>query len=133
MPQAYSTTSRPRMTSPLASETTLPCSSATSTEISSRCRSMRSRSANMIRARRITDTSRHSCQALLAAATAASTSAGSASATWACCSPVAGFQTGPHLVDAPVVSEPAIQCWIVRIRNFSLSYRYIRWSRLAAS
>jgi hypothetical protein len=37
------------------------------------------------------------------------------------------------LVDAPVVSEPAIQCWIVRIRNFSLSYRYIRWSRLAAA
>jgi hypothetical protein len=46
---------------------------------------------------------------------------------------VAGFQTGPHLVDAPVVSDPAIQCWIVRIRNFSLSYRYIRWSRWAAS
>ena len=34
-----------------------------------------------LRARRITETSRHSCQALLAAATAASTSAGSASAT----------------------------------------------------
>src|SRR5207247_9070042 len=69
--------------------------------------------------RRITDTLRHSSKALPAAATAASTSAGSASATWACCSPVAGFQTWPHLVDAPVVSEPAIQCWIVRIRNFS--------------
>ena len=48
--------------------------------------------------------------ALLAAATAASTSAGSASATWACAAPVAGFQTVPNLVDAPVVSEPAIQC-----------------------
>src|SRR6516225_8854770 len=121
IPQAYSTTSRPRMTSPLASETTLPCSSATITASSSRCRSMRSRRANMTRARRITDTSRHSCHALAAAATAASTSAGSANATWACCSPVAGFQTGPHRLDAPVVSEPAIQCWIVRIRNFSLS------------
>ena len=114
MPQAYSTTSRPRMTSPLASETTLPCSSATSSDSSSRCRSMRSRSANMTRARRMSETSRHSCHALLAAATAASTSAGSASATWACSAPVAGFQTVPNRVDAPVVSEPAIQCWIVR-------------------
>ena len=81
MPVAYSTTSRPLITSPLASETTLPCSSATSTDSSSRCRSIRSRSANMTRARRITDTLRHSVKALAAAATAASTSAGSASAT----------------------------------------------------
>ena len=64
----------------------------------------------MTRARRISDTSRHSCHALAAAATAASTSAGSASATWACWAPVAGFQTGPYRVDAPVVSEPEIQC-----------------------
>ncbi len=68
----------------------------------------------MMRDRRMTDTSRHSSNALAAAATAASTSAGSASATWACWAPVAGFQTVPKRVDAPVVSEPAIQCWIVR-------------------
>ena len=41
MPQANSTTSRPRLTSPLASETTLPCSSETIPASSSRCRSMR--------------------------------------------------------------------------------------------
>ncbi len=64
----------------------------------------------MTRALRISDTSRHSSNALAAAATAASTSAGSASATWACSVPVAGFQTVPNLVEAPVVSEPAIQC-----------------------
>jgi hypothetical protein len=87
----------------------------------------------MTRARRMSDTSRHSSNAFFAAATAASTSAVSASATWACSAPVAGFHTGPNLVDTPVVSEPAIQCWIVRIRNFSPFYRYIRWSRLAAS
>ena len=80
----------------------------------------------MTRARRISETSRHSSNALLAAATAVSTSATSASATWACWAPVAGFQTGPYRVDAAVVSEPAIQCWIVRIRNFSSFYRYSR-------
>ena len=55
----------------------------------------------MTRARRMSETSRHSCHALLAAATAASTSATSASATWACSVPVAGFQTVPNLVDCP--------------------------------
>ena len=64
----------------------------------------------MTRARRMSETSRHSCHALVAAATAASTSASSASATWACAAPVAGFQTVPNLVEAPVVSVPAIQC-----------------------
>jgi hypothetical protein len=77
----------------------------------------------MTRARRMSDTSRHSSNAFFAAATAASTSAGSASATWACSAPVAGFQTGPNLVEAPVVSEPAIQCWIVRIGKFQPFYR----------
>jgi hypothetical protein len=43
----------------------------------------------------MSETSRHWSKAFLAAATAASTSDGSASATWACCAPAAGFQTAP--------------------------------------
>ena len=66
----------------------------------------------MTRARLTTETSRQSSKALPAAATAASTSAVSASRTSACCSPVAGFQTGAVRVEAPVVSEPPIQCSI---------------------
>jgi hypothetical protein len=63
----------------------------------------------------VTEVSRHPSNALLAACTAASTSAGVASATWACWVPVAGFQTGPKREAAPVVSDPANQCGMVRI------------------
>ena len=58
MPQATSTTSRPRCTSPTASGTTLPCSDAMMRASSSRWRSIRSRKANMTRARLTTEVSR---------------------------------------------------------------------------
>ena len=54
MPHANSTTSMPRMTSPLASSTILPCSAAMIRASSSVCCSTSSRNANMIRARRTT-------------------------------------------------------------------------------
>ena len=101
IPQAYSATSMPRMTSPLASSTTLPCSEATIRASSSACCSTRLRNANMIRERRTTLTSFHDSNAVRAAATAASTSAGSASRTCACWPPVAGSQIGAVRVDVP--------------------------------
>ena len=60
IPQANSTTSSPRITSPRASGITLPCSAETMRARSSACRSIRSRKANMTRARRVSETS---CQA----------------------------------------------------------------------
>jgi hypothetical protein len=85
MPHANSATSIPRMISPLASSTTLPCSLATIRASSSRFWSIRLRNANMIRARRVIDVSLHAGNAACAALTAASTSAASASTTSACC------------------------------------------------
>ena len=82
IPQAYSATSMPRMTSPLASSTTLPCSEATIRASSSACCSTRLRNANITRERRTTrDLLPASRTPVRAAATAASTSAGSASST----------------------------------------------------
>ena len=110
MPQANSTTSRPRITSPLASEITLPCSAETTAARSSRCRSTRSRNANMIRARRVRETSCQASKAFFAVCTARSTSAGSASSTRAWTCPAAGLYTSAVRVDAPAVAAPPIQC-----------------------
>ena len=74
MPEATSTTSRPRWTSPAASGTTLPCSEAMIRASSSRCFSSRSRKANMTRARLTIEVSRQAGKAAWAARTAASTS-----------------------------------------------------------
>ena len=75
MPQANSTFSRPRATSPRASDSTLPCSAVTSDAISLRLASTSSRRRNITSARRDRPVARHSGRAALAAATAASTSA----------------------------------------------------------
>jgi hypothetical protein len=116
MPQANSTTSRPRCTSPFASDSTLPCSSVTSSASSSTWVFTSSRKAKRIFARRLRLAWLQPSNACSAAATAASTSAALARRTSACCSPVAGFQTGE--VRAPPAGEPAvvapsIQCAIV--------------------
>ena len=115
MPHANSATSMPRMISPLASSTTLPCSLAMIRASSSVCASSRLRNANMIFARRLIDVSLHAGNAAFAAPTAASTSAGSASTTsaWGC--PVAGSQTIEVRVELPVVSSPPIRCRIVLV------------------
>ena len=75
IPHAYSTTSMPRTTSPLASSKVLPCSAEMIRASSSVCCTTSSRKANITRARRTTETSLHSSNAALAACTAASTSA----------------------------------------------------------
>jgi len=81
MPQANSTTSWPRETSPRASERTLPCS-AVMIAASSCLRALSSsRKAKTTWVRAVTDFAPHSAAAFLAEATAASISAGPAKAT----------------------------------------------------
>ena len=62
IPQANSTTSRPRATSPRASSVTFPCSAVMSWARSSRWRSTSSRKANRTRARTVSEASRHSAR-----------------------------------------------------------------------
>lgn len=90
MPQANSTTSRPRDTSPAASETTLPCSEEMSRASSSRCRATSSRNANSTFVRCESEVSRQPGNASFAAATAASTSGRPARSTAPARRPVAG-------------------------------------------
>ena len=113
MPQANSTTSRPRCTSPRASESTLPCSSVISSASSLACALTSSRKAKRTLVRRLTRGLRPLREGAAAAATAASTSAGRPSTTSACCWPVAGLKPGRCGSTAPEVAVPAIQCSMV--------------------
>ena len=90
MPQANSTTSRPRLTSPRASERTLPCSAVMMAASSSTRAFMSSRKANSTRVRWLSEAWRQPSKAAPATVTASSTSAAEARATWRVCSPVAG-------------------------------------------
>jgi hypothetical protein len=105
MPQANSTTSRPRWTSPRASETT---SASVST-----CVFTSSRTANSTVVRRDGELCDHSAYAAVAARTASSTSDAAASVTRACSALVAGFQTGLVRVEVPGVVSPPIRCSMV--------------------
>ena len=95
MPQANSTTSWPRATSPAASESTLPCSAVMIAASSSARAFSSSRNANRTCVRRASDVSRQAGKAALAAATARSTSSDDAKATVDETSPVAGLVTSP--------------------------------------
>ncbi len=92
-PQANSTTSRPRVTSPSASENTLPCSALMIVASSSACFSKRSLNLYMIRALRRGVKAAHLGKASRAMSMAFSTSALEASGTLPETSPVAGFTT----------------------------------------
>src|SRR4051794_19580708 len=127
MPQANSTFSRPRATSPRASPSTLPCSDVRWVAISLRLASTSSRKWNITSERRDSDVARHAGKAVAAAATAASTSSTDANSTSACWSPVAGFQTGPVRPDVPATVPPLIQCEM-RFTRGSPQTRY--WVRL---
>ncbi len=81
MPQANSTTSRPRVTSPRASETTLPCSAVISSASSCLCWFTSSRNANSTWVRLVSDEFRQEANAAAAEATAWSTSSTEASGT----------------------------------------------------
>ena len=91
MPQANSITSSPRATSPIASESTLPCSAVRSRAMSSRCSWNSWRMRKKSSARRESETRRHVGNASFAAATARSISSTLAKSTGAVCSPVAGL------------------------------------------
>ncbi len=92
-PQANSTTSWPRVTSPSASESTLPCSLVISSAASCLRSLSSSRNRNSTCVRRASDMSRHAGQASAAAAITASASSGEASASCLVTRPVAGSNT----------------------------------------
>src|SRR4051794_39570732 len=106
--------SRPRATSPRASESTLPCSAVTREAISLRLASTSSRMWNITSARRPTPVARQPSDAARATATAASTSATLAKSTLAVWSPVAGLNTGPLRPEVPSTTAPSIQ-WLMRL------------------
>ena len=93
MLQASSTTSRPRDTSPSASETTLPCSAVMISASSCLRAFSSSRKANMIEVRLVSDVSRHAGNASAAARMPSRVWSAEASATFPLVTPVAGLTT----------------------------------------
>ncbi|MNJ62035.1 hypothetical protein D3C77_578550 [compost metagenome] len=90
-PQANSTISMPRITSPWASVNTLPCSAVIMRARSSRCSLSSARNLFSTRERRRGDRLLQAGKAALAEATAASTSCCAESCTWPVTTPVAGL------------------------------------------
>ena len=91
IPQQYSITSRPRATSPIASDKTLPCSSVRMRPISSRRWSTRSRILKRSAVRLDSDIARQAGNASFAACTARSTSPAVAKSTAPVWTPRAGL------------------------------------------
>jgi hypothetical protein len=83
--------SRPRATSPIASDNTLPCCSVMMRPMSARCSCTVSRMRNMMSARFDSDVRRHDANASRAISIAWSTSSTEAKSTSCVCSPVAGL------------------------------------------
>ena len=95
MPQANSTTSSPRVSSPWASEKTLPCSRLMRRASSSLCCSISSLKRNITRARTSGGVWDQSAKARSALAMASRHSAAVERATVPCCWPVAGSKMAP--------------------------------------
>ena len=91
MPHANSSTSSPRLTEPIASDSTLPCSRVTTLASSSLRLSTNSLKAKMTRARRNGGVAAQAGCASAAARTAPSTSDAAAKGTRAMTSPAAGL------------------------------------------
>ncbi|MNP28695.1 hypothetical protein D3C76_1216760 [compost metagenome] len=106
MPQANSTTSMPRVTSPWASVKTLPCSVVIIRARVSRCSFSSARNLNRIRARRSGGVADQAGNARAADCTAASTSAALARATLPITEPVAGLVTDCERLEVPGVRRP---------------------------
>ena len=113
MPVANSMFSSPRATSPIASDSTLPCCSVMSRAMSLRCSCIASRIRNKMSARLDNDVRRQPANASFAVATAASTSSALAKSTSCVCAPVAGLKTGPVRPDSPATDFPPTQ-WLMR-------------------
>ena len=90
MPHANSTTSWPRVTSPRASLSTLPCSSVMRAATASLFALRISRNAKSTCVRFVSDASRQAGNAAFAAATASSSTAREAKSTFFVTCPVAG-------------------------------------------
>ena len=114
MPQQNSITSSPRVTSPSASESTLPCSAVSSRATSSRRAATSSRIRKNSSARFASETARQAGKAAFAAWTARSTSSTVAKSTAPVCRPVAGLYTAPVRPDWPLTMWPPIQ-WLIRL------------------
>src|SRR5579864_7248297 len=109
MPQANSTISMPRETSPCASENTLPCSLVMRAASASRCSFSSARNFANTRVRRnggVSAQARHAARAL---ATAAAISLASPSAISRSVAPLAGLSTASG-APAPAIACPPIQC-----------------------
>ena len=109
-PVANSTTSMPRVSSPAASDRTLPCSEVMVAAMRCSFSSSRRRKRLRMRARRSGVVAAQSGQAFFAAATASAISASLASGTEPVCSPVAGLKTGANLPLLPGTSLPPMKC-----------------------
>ena len=115
MPQANSTTSSPRVTSPAASFSTFPCSAVIILARFSRLASTSSLNLKSTLARFKGVVSDQAGKAVLAATTAVLTSLASARETRADSVPVAGLNTIASLSLAPGMSAPSIKCSIFLI------------------
>ena len=104
MPQANSTTSRPREISPRASECTLPCSRVMISASSSLRESSSSRNRNITLARVVIEARRQVAAAAFAEAMTASASAWSATTIRPVTCPVAGLVTSRVFPDVPACS-----------------------------
>ena len=109
IPQANSTTSRPRTREPWESVTTFPCSAVISAASSSACSSISDLYLNIILARTSGGVAAQAGNASRALATAASTSAEEASGTRLDTAPVAGLYTSPKRSEFPARRSPLIQ------------------------
>ena len=119
MPQANSTTSWPRATSPLASESTLPCSLVMIAASSPLRAFSSSRNAKRTWVRLASEVSRQPGNAAAAPATIAFTSSSDAMASWALTSPVAGLVTSLKRPPVPSYVAPFSQWWrVVAIAGF---------------
>ena len=105
-PQANSMFSSPRATSPMASESTLPCWAVRSFAMSARWRSISSRRLNRDADRFASDVARQAGNASAAAWTALITSSALAESTSWVCIPIAGSKTGPVRPDSPETTFP---------------------------
>ena len=124
IPQANSTTSWPRLTSPSASETTLPCSLVMISASSPLRAFSSSRKANRIWVRLASEVSRQAGNAAAAASITARASSTLASATSPVTSPVAGLVTGDVVSLMPANALLLIQ-WVIVLVIALLSFLFV--------
>ena len=109
MPQANSTTSWPRLISPRASESTLPCSAVMISASSPFLALSSSRKVNSTAVRLASEVSRHAGNAAAAESMTARASSTVANATCPVTSPVAGLVTGAVRSEVPANGFPSSQ------------------------